>query len=294
VFLVILIDQLNMRFLRVLPLFLLAAICANAQSNPLVVRDSASQQRWVDSTYDSMSLEERLGQLFMVSIASDQSKAATDKIAALIKTEKIGGVIFSTGGPVAQAKLTNAYQKTSKIPLLIGMDAEWGLSMRLDSTYAFPYNMTLGAITDNSVVEKVGRQIGKHAKRLGVHINFAPDVDININPKNPIIGSRSFGEDRENVTEKGIAFLKGMESVGVLSSGKHFPGHGDTATDSHKSLPIIDFPKSRLDSIELYPYRKLIDAGISSIMVAHLEVPSLELKKGLPKYARCYRYWKEW
>ncbi|TMM53808.1 beta-N-acetylglucosaminidase [Maribacter algarum] len=271
-----------MRVLRVLPLFLLAVFCANAQSNPLVVKDSVSQKRWVDSKYNAMSLEERLGQLFMVSVASDQNKSATDKIAQLIRDEHIGGVIFSTGGPVRQAKLTNSYQKISKTPLLIGMDAEWGLSMRLDSTYAFPYNMTLGAISDNRIVEKVGKQIGKHAKRLGVHINFAPDVDININPRNPIIGSRSFGEDRENVTEKGVAFVKGMESAGVLSSGKHFPGHGDTATDSHKALPIIDFPKSRLDSIELYPYKKLIDAGVSSIMVAHLEVPALELKKGLP------------
>jgi len=265
VFSVNLIDQSNMHPLRVLPLFLLTVICANAQRNPLVVRDSIAQKKWVDSKYDAMSLEERLGQLFMVSVASDQSKVATDKITQLIKTEHIGGVIFSTGGPVRQAKLTNAYQKASKTPLLIGMDAEWGLSMRLDSTYAFPYNMTLGAISDNDVVEKVGRQIGKHAKRLGVHINFAPDVDININPKNPIIGSRSFGEDRENVTEKGIAFLKGMESAGVLSSAKHFPGHGDTATDSHKGLPVIEFSKARLDSIELYPYRKLIDAGVSSV-----------------------------
>lgn len=271
-----------MRFLRVLPLFLLTIICANAQSNPLVVKDSISQKRWVDAKYNAMSLEERLGQLFMVSVASDQNKAATDKIEALIRSEDIGGVIFSTGGPVRQAKLTNAYQKASKVPLMIGMDAEWGLSMRLDSTYAFPYNMTLGAISDNRIVEKVGKQIGKNAKRLGVHINFAPDVDININPKNPIIGSRSFGEDRENVTEKGVAFVKGMESAGILSSGKHFPGHGDTATDSHKSLPVIDFSRARLDSIELYPYKRLIEAGVSSIMVAHLEVPALELKKGLP------------
>ncbi|MFS4492273.1 glycoside hydrolase family 3 N-terminal domain-containing protein [Maribacter sp. 2308TA10-17] len=271
-----------MYFLRVLPLFLITTICVTAQRNPLVVKDSLAQKSWVDSKYNSMSLEEKLGQLFMVSVASDQSKSNTDKINALIKSENIGGVIFSTGGPVRQAKLTNSYQKASNIPLLIGMDAEWGLSMRLDSTYAFPYNMTLGAISDNKIVEKVGKQIGKHAKRLGVHINFAPDVDININPKNPIIGSRSFGEDRENVTEKGIAFVKGMEGAGVLSSGKHFPGHGDTATDSHKSLPVIDFPKSRLDSIELYPYKKIIDAGVSSIMVAHLEVPALELKKGLP------------
>ncbi len=271
-----------MRFFSVLPLFLLTIVCVNAQQHPLVAKDSSAQQRWVNMQYEKMSLDEKLGQLFMVSVASDQPKAATDKIAALIKEEHIGGVIFSTGGPVRQAKLTNKYQELSKVPLMVGMDAEWGLAMRLDSTYAFPWNMTLGAIQDNEVVEKVGRQIGKHARRLGVHINFAPDIDININPKNPIIGNRSFGEDRDNVTEKGISLMKGMESEGVLSSGKHFPGHGDTATDSHHALPVIEFSRQRLDSIEMYPYQKLINEGLSSIMVAHLEVPALELKKNLP------------
>ncbi len=271
-----------MRIFNVLPFMLLTAFCLNAQKNPLVVDDSIAQRKWVETKYNSMSLNERLGQLFMVSVASDQPKAATDRITSLIRDEHIGGVIFSTGGPVRQARLTNDYQKQSKTPLLVGMDAEWGLAMRLDSTYAFPWNMTLGAIQDDKVVEKVGRQIGKHAKRLGVHINFAPDIDININPKNPIIGNRSFGEDRENVTRKGVAFMKGMESTGVLSSGKHFPGHGDTATDSHHALPVINFSRKRLDSVEMYPYQKLIDSGLSSVMVAHLEVPALELKKGLP------------
>ncbi len=268
--------------LKALPLILLIAFSVQAQRNPLVTKDSIAQQKWVDSKYNAMSLDEKFGQLFMVSVASNQDKASTDRVLSLIKEEHIGGVIFSTGGPLRQAKLTNTYQKASEIPLIVGMDAEWGLAMRLDSTYAFPYNMTLGAITDNKVVEKVGRQIGAHAKRLGVHINFAPDIDINTNPKNPIIGSRSFGEDRINVTNKGIAFMKGMESAGVLSSGKHFPGHGDTATDSHKALPVIPFSRARLDSLELYPYKKLIAAGLSSVMVAHLEVPSLEIKMQLP------------
>ncbi len=262
-----------MRFYSIIPLFLLFVLCANAQSNPLVVKDSLAQQNWVETKYDAMTIDERLGQLFMVSVASNQDKASTEKVKALIKEHHIGGVIFSTGGPVRQAKLTNSYQASSKIPLMVGMDAEWGLAMRLDSTYAFPWNMTLGAIKDNSVVEKVGHQIGVHAKRLGVHINFAPDIDINTNPLNPIIGARSFGEDRDNVADKGIAFMKGMESAGVLSSGKHFPGHGDTATDSHYALPLIDFSKKRLDSLELYPYRKLIKAGLSSVMVAHLKCP---------------------
>ncbi|NNK74570.1 MAG: serine hydrolase, partial [Maribacter sp.] len=271
-----------MRFYSIITFFFLCVLCANAQRNPLVVEDSLAQQNWVDAKYDAMTMDERLGQLFMVSVASDQTNASTDKIKTLIKEHHIGGVIFSTGGPVRQAKLTNSFQSASKIPLMVGMDAEWGLAMRLDSTYAFPWNMTLGAIKDNAIVEKVGHQIGVHAKRLGVHINFAPDIDINTNPLNPIIGNRSFGEDRDNVADKGIAYMKGLESAGVLSSGKHFPGHGDTATDSHYALPLIDFSKDRLDSLELYPYRKIIKAGLSSVMVAHLNVPSLELKKELP------------
>ena len=253
-----------------------------AQVDPLLTSDSLAQKAWVNTTYDSMSLSEKIGQLFMVSVASDQSKTATDKIKAQIKNYHLGGVIFSKGGPARQARLTNDYQSVAKIPLLIGQDAEWGLAMRLDSTFSYPWNMTLGAIQKDSIVKAVGRSIGKHAKRIGVNINFAPDLDINNNAKNPIIGNRSFGEDRENVTRKGIAFLQGMESVGVLGSGKHFPGHGDTATDSHKDLPFLDFSQERLDSIELYPFKKLIDTGISSIMVGHLSIPAMEPKAGFP------------
>ncbi|UII76155.1 serine hydrolase [Flagellimonas sp. HMM57] len=264
------------------PLFFLFLFKIHGQNDPLIVSDSLAQSSWVEVQYRNMSLNERIGQLFMVNVASNQDKASTDKISKLIKEQHIGGVIFSKGGPNRQAKLTNAYQANSKIPLLIGMDAEWGLAMRLDSTYAFPWNMTLGAIQDSNIVEKVGFQIGKHAKRLGVHINFAPDIDVNNNPKNPIIGNRSFGEDPTNVTQKGIAFMKGMEKAGVLSCGKHFPGHGDTATDSHKALPIINSTKERLDSIELHPFKKLIENGISTVMVAHLDVPTLESREGHP------------
>ena len=271
-----------MRINHLVLILFISFYTVHGQMNPLVTTDSLSQQGWVNTTYDQMSLDERLGQLFMVMVTSDQNKAGSEITKKLIREHHIGGVIFSTGGPVRQAQMTNDFQKNAKIPLMIGMDAEWGLAMRLDSTYAFPWNMTLGAIKDNSIVEKVGNQIGKHAHRLGVHINFAPDIDININPQNPIIGNRSFGEDRENVAQKGISFMKGMESAGVLSSGKHFPGHGDTAVDSHKALPVIDFTRKRLDSIELYPFRKLINEGLSSVMVAHLSVPSLEIKEGYP------------
>lgn len=253
-----------------------------ATPNPLLTKDAALQQKWVDSVYNAMTLKERVGQLFMVQVFSKNDGKANSKIVDLIKNEHIGGVIYSTGGPHRQAKLNNLLQAASKVPLLVGMDAEWGLSMRLDSTYAFPWNMTLGAITNDSLVEQTGRQIGEHCKRLGVHFNFAPVVDINTNPKNPIIGNRSFGEDRDNVTAKGLAFMNGMQSAGVLANAKHFPGHGDTEDDSHKTLPTVSFSEKRIDSIELYPYRKLIKEGLSSVMVAHLNIPSLEKRRGFP------------
>ncbi|NRD20273.1 serine hydrolase [Winogradskyella eckloniae] len=251
-------------------------------NNPLQTKDAVQQKQWVDSIYNAMSLKERVGQLFMVQVFSNKGKTHENGIASLIKNQHIGGLIYSNGGPVRQAKLNNELQAASKIPLLIGMDAEWGLSMRLDSTYAFPWNMTLGAISDNKLVEQTGKQIGEHCKRLGVHFNFAPAVDINTNPNNPIIGNRSFGEDRDNVTEKGLAFMKGMQSAGTLANAKHFPGHGDTEKDSHLELPTINFSAKRIDSIELYPYKKLIKQGLASVMVAHLNVPSLEKRQGFP------------
>ncbi len=262
--------------------FLIITLYASAQVDPLQTSDSRAQQQWVEAQYAKMTTEERIGQLFMVLVASDQPKSSTDKIGETIAEHQIGGVIFSKGGPVRQALLNNKFQQKAKIPLLIGMDAEWGLAMRLDSTYAFPWNMTLGAIHDNSIVEEIGYQIGTHANRLGVHINFAPVVDVNSNPKNPIIGNRSFGEDKTNVAAKAVAFHKGMEKAGILSSAKHFPGHGDTDVDSHKALPEISLNRSRLDSVELYPYKIMIGAGLSSVMVAHLNVPALEANTNTP------------
>lgn len=260
-----------------LPFFALAQ-----QSYPLYANDIESQRKWVDSVYTSMTVDQRVGQLFMVDVFSSDPKAKVDKIRALIKEQRIGGIIFSKGGPMRQAKLNNEFQALAKTPLLIGMDAEWGLSMRLDSTYAFPWNMTLGAIQDNRIVKQVGERVGEHCKRLGVHINFGPVVDINVNPANPIIGNRSFGEDKINVTEKAIAFLEGMQSTGVLGSAKHFPGHGDTDQDSHKTLPTLDFTLDRLKNIEMYPYKPIIEAGVASVMVAHLNVPNLVPENGYP------------
>ena len=252
-----------------------------AQS-PLVSNDSLAQKHWVDSIYNAMTLKQKVGQLFMVQAFSDEKKLQKSKLLELIKNQHIGGLIYSNGGPVRQAKLDNELQAASKIPLLVGMDAEWGLNMRLDSTYAFPWNMTLGAIKDLDLIKKTGQYIGEHCKRIGVHFNFAPVVDINTNPQNPIIGNRSFGEDKNNVTEKALAFMQGMQSAGVLANAKHFPGHGDTDQDSHKTLPTISFDKKRIETIELFPYKKLISNGLSSVMVAHLNVPSLEPRANFP------------
>ena len=265
-------------------LFLLSTIAMFAQqANPLIVKNSLPyQQKWVDSIYGEMSLQEKVGQLFMVDVFSSDPVEKTNKIKKLIREQHIGGIIFSKGGPVRQAELNNEFQNEAKYPLMIAMDAEWGLAMRLDSTYAFPWNMTLGAIQDNKIVEEVGHRIGLHTRRMGMHINFAPVVDINTNPKNPIIGNRSFGEDMINVSKKASAFMKGMQRAGVLANAKHFPGHGDTDQDSHKTLPTVAFSKARIDSVELYPYRKLINEGLSSIMVAHLNIPSLESREGYP------------
>ncbi|MGB8705338.1 MAG: glycoside hydrolase family 3 N-terminal domain-containing protein [Gillisia sp.] len=252
------------------------------QKNPLIAKDFLKQRQWVDSIYDSMSLQEKVGQLFMVAVNSNDSGKEIEKVKSQIENQHIGGVIFLKGNPHLQANLTNEFQEASSVPLLIGMDAEWGLAMRLDSTFALPWNMTLGAIQNNQLIEEAGAAISRNTKRIGVQLNFAPIVDINTNPDNPIIGNRSFGELPENVAEKAVAFLRGMQSEGMLTCAKHFPGHGDTEKDSHKTLPVISFSKKRIDSVEFYPYKKMIPAGVSSIMVAHLDVPALENTPGLP------------
>ncbi|TDX11274.1 glycoside hydrolase family 3 N-terminal domain-containing protein [Flavobacterium sp. S87F.05.LMB.W.Kidney.N] len=249
------------------------------------LQDSDAENRWTDSIYSKMTLDEKLGQLFFVSAYSNKDSVHVNKIKDLVANYKVGGLIFFQGGPVRQAKLTNEYQAKAKIPLFIGLDAEWGLSMRLDSTYAYPWNMTLGAIQDLDLIEKVGRNMGIECKRMGIHFNFAPVLDINTNPLNPIIGNRSFGESKTNVANRATALMKGIQSQGVLCTGKHFPGHGDTAVDSHKALPTVSFTKEHMDEVELYPYKQLFDEGLASVMVAHLNIPSLEPKENIPSSA---------
>ena len=262
---------------------LISEVNAQKPSDPLlVIGDELGQRIWVDSIYSSMTLEEKVGQLFVVQAFSNKNKNHKNDIINDIRNNNIGGVIFSKGSPDKQVDLTNDFQNESSVPLLIGMDAEWGLNMRLDSTFAFPWNITLGAIKDNKLIKDVGRSIAEHCKRIGVNFNFAPVVDINTNPKNPIIGNRSFGESTENVSLKSLNFMYGQQEMNILSSAKHFPGHGDTSTDSHKTLPFINHEKQRIFNTELKPFKSLIDNGLESVMIAHLEVPSLESVNGLP------------
>jgi beta-glucosidase-like glycosyl hydrolase/CubicO group peptidase (beta-lactamase class C family) len=251
-------------------------------TDPLKTKDTLAQNKWVDTLLNNMTIDEKIGQLFMVQAYSNKDEGHRIFIEELIEKHHIGGLIFMQGTPEKQALLNNKYQSISKIPLLIGFDGEWGLDMRLKNTYRYPWNMALGAIRDNSLITAFGVQVGKHCKRLGIHINFAPVVDVNTNPENPIIGNRSFGENRDNVTNKALAFIQGMQSQHVLANAKHFPGHGDTSTDSHKTLPVLDFSIERLDSIELYPYKKLFQNNLTSVMVAHLSVKALEPNVELP------------
>ena len=212
----------------------------------------------------------------MVAAYSNKDISHESYINNLIEKYYIGGLIFYQGSPYEQASLTNKFQAISKIPLLISIDAEWGLAMRLDSTMAFPKQMTLGAIQNNELIYQMGEQIGKQCKRLGIHMNMAPVLDINNNPNNPVINHRSFGENPKNVANKSLMYMKGMQDQNILANAKHFPGHGDTDNDSHKTLPVIYHDKKRLDSVELHPFKLLIDSGLKAMMVAHLYVPTLD------------------
>jgi beta-N-acetylhexosaminidase len=231
---------------------------------------------WADSVFKSLTPDERIAQLFMVAAYSNKDQAHYTEIANLVKNYKIGGLIFFKGSPYKQAHLTNYYQKNAKTPLMIAIDGEWGLSMRLDSTVVYPRQMMLGAIQNEKLIYEMGRQIAAQCKIMGIHVNFAPVIDVNNNAKNPVINNRSFGEVKEHVAKLGIAYMKGMQDLKVMACGKHFPGHGDTDVDSHLGLPTINHDYARLDSLELYPFKKLIEQGLASMMVAHLYIPVLD------------------
>jgi beta-glucosidase-like glycosyl hydrolase len=240
------------------------------------------QNHWVDSVFHKMSRKRKVAQLFFVRAHTNRGQKYEDSVAHVVKTQQVGGLVFFQGGPVRQAELINRYQKLVKLPLLITMDGEWGLGMRLDSTISYPYQMTLGAIQDNSLIYKMGQQVAYDFKRLGMQMNLAPVLDINNNPDNPVINYRSFGDNKYNVATKGIAYFKGMQDAGLLTMAKHFPGHGDTNVDSHLDLPLLPFTRERLDTLEEYPFRQAIKAGITGIMIAHMDIPAFDTTKNLP------------
>ena len=241
----------------------------------------SSNSSWADSVIATMSLDEKIAQMIMVAAYSNKGDAHTKEISYLIEHFKIGGIAFFQGGPVRQANLTNYFQSVSRIPLLIAQDAEWGLGMRLDSTISYPKQMTLGAIRDNELIYQMGYHIGNQLKRIGVHVNFAPVADVNNNPFNPVINFRSFGENQENVAEKSLYYARGLEDAGIIATFKHFPGHGDTNSDSHYTLPVILHTQERLDSIELFPFKYAFKNGVPAVMTAHLNIPALDSTENL-------------
>ncbi len=239
-------------------------------------------KRWVNKKFRKLSDDQKIAQLMIIRAHSNLGPDHVAEVVEQIKKYNVGGLCFFQGGPIRQAILTNYYQKIAKTPLMISIDGEWGLGMRLDSVINYPRQLMMGAVPDANLIYEFGVAVGEQCKRLGIQVNFAPDVDVNNNPMNPVINDRSFGEDKYKVALYGIAYMKGMEQSSVLASAKHFPGHGDVAVDSHKDLPVIHKTRPQLDDLELYPFREIIKAGVGSIMVAHLSVPSIDTTTNLP------------
>lgn len=265
-------------------LFLLIQIKFNAQYRPsnFTESDFKKANEWVDKTYNSLSQDEKLGQLFIVALYTNKGEDFINQIRNIVKNDKIGGLILMQDDAAREINLVNEFQSQSKVPLMIGMDAEWGLYQRIATAHKFPWAITLGAIQNKQLIYGMSQKIAEDAKRMGVNWDFAPVVDVNTNPNNPIIGNRSFGSDVENVINSALAYANGLQDNQVLAAIKHFPGHGDTDTDSHLDLPMIPHNMARLNSTELAPFKALINKGIGGVMVAHLYVPALESGKGIP------------
>ena len=259
------------------------SIAVASPVEPDIFKDSDKEKmtHWVDSVFNQMTQDQKIGQVIMVITTGENTENNKQKLINFVNNQHIGGIIFLKGTPLEQAALTNACQQKAKIPLMIAIDGEWGLSMRLENTTRFPKNMMLGAIQDDSLIYHYGLEVARQCKELGIHVNFAPDIDVNSNPDNPVIGTRSYGEDPEKVAKLGILYSRGLEAGGVMAVAKHFPGHGDTSSDSHFVLPTIAHDRNRLDSVELLPFREYINAGLSGMMIGHLNIPTLD-KSGLP------------
>jgi len=239
-------------------------------------RSRLTREQWVDSVFASLTPDQRIAQLMVIRAHSNLGPEHVAKVMSDIQLYNVGALCFFQGGPVRQAVLTNQYQQTAQTPLMVTIDGEWGLGMRLDSVTKFPYQLTLGAMENDRLVYRMGQAIGQQCKRIGVHVNYAPVVDVNNNPNNPVIGFRSFGADKNKVARFGVAYMKGMQDAGIMACAKHFPGHGDVDVDSHYDLPVINKSRAQLDSMELMPFRALFQAGVGSVMIAHLSIPAID------------------
>lgn len=273
---------MNIRHFFIVTLLLLSATFNTQAQKKTYLQTLAEPNEWVDSVFKRLSKRQKIAQMFFVRAHTNFGKAYEDSIGMVIKKERIGGLVFFQGGPARQAILTNKYQSLARVPLLITSDGEWGLGMRLDSTISYPYQMALGAVQNKDLIYKMGLEVAKDYRRIGMHMNLAPDVDVNNNPKNPVINFRSFGENKYNVATKAAAYMNGMQDGGLLVSIKHFPGHGDTDVDSHYDLPQLKFTKERLDSLELYPFKELIKGGAAGVMIAHMNIPALDNTPNMP------------
>jgi len=275
-----------MKFIKNIFTYLFILIFANlsAQYFPKNAPKNLEQkaEKHADSLYQQLSLDEKIGQLYIVALYNNRGEEEIQKIRNLVEKEKIGGLILMQDNAEKHIQLLNEFQGKSRVKMMIGIDGEWGLFQRFPAAHKFPWAMTLGAIQDNSLIYEMTSKIAEDCKRMGIYWDFAPVVDVNTNPANPIIGNRSFGSDINNVIAKGLAYAQGLQDNGVLASMKHFPGHGDTDTDSHLDLPVVSHNLERLNSVELAPFKALLDKKIGGVMVAHLYVPALEKQSGIP------------
>lgn len=263
-------------------LLFVAKFQSQYQPKNLSKADLKKANEWVDKTYNSLSQDEKLGQLFIIALYTNKGEDYITNVRNIVVNEKIGGLILMQDDAAREINLVNEFQQKSKVPLMIGMDAEWGLFQRIAAAHKFPWAMTLGAIQDKSLIAEMSAKIAEDCHRMGINWDFAPVVDVNTNPDNPIIGNRSFGSEVENVVKSASAYSDGLQNHQILAAIKHFPGHGDTSTDSHHDLPVVSHDLNRLNSVELAPFKTLINKGIGGVMVAHLYVPALESGKNIP------------
>lgn len=263
-------------------LFLSLKIHAQYQPENLSKEDLKKAHHRVDKTYRKLSQDEKLGQLFIVALYTNKGENEINTVRGIVVNDKIGGLILMQDDPAREISLVNEFQQKSKVPLMIGMDAEWGVHQRIATAHKFPWAMTLGAIQDKKLIEQMAAKIAEDCHRMGINWDFAPVVDVNTNPNNPIIGNRSFGSEVNNVINSALSYSNGLQKNNILAAIKHFPGHGDTSTDSHLDLPVVSHNSERLEAVELAPFKALMDKGIGGIMVAHLYIPALESGKGIP------------